>query len=402
MKYTVESRSEYATLAIILINRFDLPKDLVRAQMTRFVREFRVPRAGHPTHRKGHPLPPIAMTLFYADFLRNGICRAATMCIEKQLCEYRLPNSGEKAVCTKSLLALARVIRCMESDPSGNIISLGEWANELQDLAKQSSIELPLFQPADWYRLTVSVLDSLPTNLIDKHFAGFSTTCRYWFPTCHHSFDQVNERLLIHSAPTSGVFDLLSALRAPIPVAISPAPIQCPLCENFEPLHRTELASPKLVQDAHPPSCIWIQLFRTDDSIDDTNNHNSSRPHQRHRDEPSLSRHAVSIPKTIKINTQGKIDQVLSEKTIDPLYDLYAVLIYFSRAERGYPPQEFPQDSGGRFSLVVFLPAAENVTQPFWIQDGQPKIPLNKPQDLKLLETHSHAVFYSIRNKMPR
>mmetsp|Transcript_16044 Transcript_16044/g.64790 ORF Transcript_16044/g.64790 Transcript_16044/m.64790 type:complete len:253 (-) Transcript_16044:386-1144(-) len=72
------------------------------------------------------------------------------------------------------------------------------------------------------------------------------------------------------------------------------------------------------------------------------------------------------------------------------VYELYGVLLYYSKTERDSPPAEFEGDSGGRFSVVVWL---RDERRWVWLQDDEPATTLRGPA-LDLLHTHSHAAFY--------
>lgn len=357
-----------------VLERARVPELVIQACFADFVLHRRVARTAHPTRRRGHPLPAIATALYYAGPLRAGLQRAVSAG-ETEPSRLTHSRSQEPVTCKRATSKLVDVFQSMagdDGDASGGV-SLEAWAAELEMVASEAGVDVPLYSPADWYRLANVVLLSLPASVTSAHMGGMSSVHRYSFLDCGHDLDEVCSAALIHGAYAAGSNTLLAALRAPRP-AIPMRAMQCPFCQQFGRMTHTELPSLRL-SAADYPSTLWILLFRNDPDS-----------HQR------LLRHPVDLPLSLGIDGQGALaDNQLGTSPV--VYDLYAILVYFSKAERGTPDDEFPGDSGGRFSLCVKL--APNDDKFHWIQDDQPALTVDHTHPL--LRTHSHAALYCAR-----
>lgn len=362
-------------MACLVLRRAKVPEATLRGTLSNLVLHRRVPRAAHPTRRLGHPLPAIAMALYHAKGLREQVLAWSRQPTEQLKAQMSHATSATLLDCTASTHQLAKVFERMESD-DGDIsggVCLGEWTNELAAMANQAATEPPLFEPADWYRLANFVLSSLPDQWTKQHLGGFSSIHRYVFLDCHHELEELDDSALVQGASADGassLFVALSAERGPL----TSVNIQCPLCHRIGSVTHAEIPVLRLAPNRVPPSTLWILLFRNDPRSD------------------GLLRHPVDIPLDFGLDPDGTLKPT-DRGTCAHLYELYAVLLFFNKRERGDPPGQFPGDSGGRFSLALYLGPGDGF---YWIQDDKKAIPLRGHAICDLIHRHSHAALYTL------
>lgn len=368
-KYTVESIESFMTACIIL-ERKGVPNAVVRGSLSRFTLRRRVARASHPTRRSGHPLPVIVSALFHSPALREEIVSSSRK--EELTSSLAEVTARGPLGCSSSTLRLARVLE--EMAESEEAVSLEEWASDLVDLARKADVDAPVYTRADWYRLAMVVLSSLPSFLTSRHFSGFPSVDRYVFLECEHEIEEIDDGNWIQGASAVGETDLARALLSTKRPAVPVRAIQCPLCHRIGrmthakvPISRLEPEKQKL-----PPSTLWIWLIRHDP------------------DSSGLLRHSVNVPKVIYLDDTGTLRP---EEHAGPRYELYGVVLYDSKSERGDPPPEFEGDSGGRFSLAVYLGESDGF---YWLRDDKPATPMRGRKAQRLIDQHSHAGLYSL------
>jgi len=388
LKFTAESTAQFRECCLCM-RRHGIPAHVLRGAISAFCLLRRTPRAPHPTHRRGHPLPPLVQALYRAKPAFRGALEAA---LEGR---GRVPSGlprGEHAEspcarnATNGLLKLfeAMDVDCATRDPSAATTrrKATEACRALVETARLAGTTLNVDSPADWFRLAHVVLSCLPAAVVQRSFVGIcGRVDRYRFPDCGHQLEEVDDAAWIQQAPAERCACLIEALRARPAAAPLHGPqgqesrVRCPTCGAAGPALHESFPRFTSVPAASAPHLLWVIILRSSGS--------------------GLSRHRVALPSWVLFDGTTGQPRALLPSEVPPrgavVYSLAAVMLYHSKKERGDPPAEFDGDSGGRYSICVHL-GADGF---HWLADDDaPAKPVRGVEGVALLETHCHSAFY--------